>query len=275
MKHLALVAILGSVTPLAAQCSDAGVCRLGSRPESSDDSGFGVEFRLGAAANKDIDYRTASLGVSWQNDIGLHLVADLSVVSIDGPVGTAEGLGDTLVRASYAVFDRFGTWSLLAGARLPTGDDNINPGLPQAYQTGLGPADMQCGLGWELSGFNAFVGYSLSGDANDLEGTELERGDDVVASLSWQWQNEIFRPGLQIIALQRLEESTIVASTGGRQNVEGSDGLQVNIRPFLAWRIAGSTDLIASAAKPRQGRASDVDGLSRDWSFDIGLATRF
>ena len=275
MRLLVLVALLGSVTPLAAQCSDAGVCRLGSRPESFEDSGIGVEFRLGAAANKDIDYRTANLGLSWHNDIGLHLVADLSVVSVDGPAGTAEGLGDTLVRASYEVLERFGRWSLLAGARLPTGDDNINPGLPQAYQTGLGPADMQFGLGWELSGFNAFVGYSISGGANDLEGTELERGDDVVASLSWQWQHETFRPGLQIIALQRLEESTVVTSSGGRQSVEGSDGLQVNIRPFLAWRIAGSTDLIAAVAKPQLVRDSDVDGLTRDWSLDFGLASRF
>ena len=95
-----------------------------------------------------------------------------------------------------------------------TGDDNAEPGLAQAYQLGLGGTDhlpaSSCNI--SLASVLDWV-MPLPQDANDLEGTELERGDDLMLHAGYMvavGYTVLMNGQVQVIALQRLDESSVI-----------------------------------------------------------------
>jgi hypothetical protein len=264
---------------LSAACSDAGICRLDSGDPDREQAGtWQVGLKLGSASGAretDVDYRSATLSGAWLVSDLVEFGLDLPYLTVDGPAGDAAGPGDAILRADVRLGDgAWGRWSVQAGARLPTGDDNANPGLPQAYQTGLGPTDLLAGVAWNMAGWSAGIGYLLAGGANDLEGTELERGDDLAIRVGWMHRGERWSVGGDAIAINRLAESS-VASTAGRVDVAGSDGMQINLRPSLLWRIHPAVALSILYELPLLERDSDVDGLTRRYGLEVGLTASF
>ncbi len=272
-----------AVVPLFAECADAGLCRL-SPPSIQADGSWTVGLTLGQAAGsseENVIYRNVTASLGWRSSFGLRLGGDLPVIDLHGRAGSASGLGDAIIRAEQRLVQR--TWGELAfqvGARLPTGDDNANPGLPQGYQTGLGPTDLLVGLGWSWSDWSAGLGYSQSGGANALIGTELQRGDDL--ALRAGWHPSLARmggldgliAGTELIAIRRLEDSTLLGS-GGRISAGDGGQTQVNLRLSAAWSINRKWTVETTAVIPLRERPVDVDGLTRRYAIEFGSRLAF
>ncbi|MEK7413304.1 MAG: hypothetical protein AAB263_08300 [Planctomycetota bacterium] len=263
---------------LAAECSDAGICRLAPREPVDSEHAWSLGASLGIAAGAettDVVYQTLTPRVGWRSTSGLRLSAEVPLISLSGPVGDASGVGDALIWGEQVVAS--GDWGDLGvqlGARLPTGNDNARPGLPQAYQLGLGPADMLAGIGWWRDGYSAGVAYALAGGANNLAGTNLERGDDLVLRAGYSHSIAAYTAGLQVVVVSRLAESSVQTPTG-RATVSKSDGVQLNLRPSLAWQAAPAWRVDLALALPMLKRDNDVDGLTRRFAGDLGLTVGF
>ena len=130
-------------------------------------------------------------------------------------------------------------------------------------------------VGTNTNGLFASAGYAFAGGANDLEGTQLERGDDALLRLGYGGSvSDNWSLSGQAVGLYRLDEST-VDDGSGRVAVANSDGLQINLRGDVAYAIAGSFDIIANAAIPLIERDSNVDGLTRSFSAAVGVYASF
>jgi hypothetical protein len=265
---------------LHAECSDAGICRLGSpvldHGESSRvprlSSGLTLSLAAGSV-DSGVTYTTLTPNLALHPYPELRLALALPFVRLSGDRGDANGLGDALLTAEQRV--AHGSWgqvSIQAGARLDTGDDNANPGLAQAYQRGLGGTDLLLGLAWHRDAWSAALGYAIAAGANGLEGTELERGDDLALSLGYAYPfHDAWALGGRVIAVNRLDESTVSDGGGGRIRVADSDGLQINVRGGIGYAATEQLRLDAGVALPVLSRDSDVDGLTRRFAIDLGL----
>ncbi len=264
---------------LAAECADAGICRLDARATGSGDRRWHAGVTLGYASGdggEDLRYTTAiaTIGVApWP---GGEVRLELPVVAIDGRRGDEQGVGDALAIVTQRLCDcRWGGFTARVGILLPTGDDDALPGLPQGYQPGLGATDVLLGVGWRWEMLRASVGYQIAGGANDLSGVHLERGDDLAVALGLTHAFGDWTPEMGLVAIERLDESIVDDGAGGRMAVADSDGLQVNLRARLAWRPSSTWTFALGGAKALLERESDVDGLTRSWAVDVGASLAF
>ncbi|MBA3846262.1 MAG: hypothetical protein H0X45_06425 [Planctomycetes bacterium] len=121
----------------------------------------------------------------------------------------------------------------------------------------------------------ASVGYQIAGGANDLTGVHLERGDDLAVAIDLTRTFGDWTPEIGLVALERLDESTVDDGAGGRTEVDGSDGLQLNLRARLAWRPMPRWTFSLGGANALLERDSDVDGLTRSYAIDVGAVVAF
>ena len=116
------------------------------------------------------------------------------------------------------------------------------------------------------------LGYAIAAGPNALEGTELERGDDLALSLGYA--SDVWKAwtlSARLIAVDRLAESTVRDTGGGRVAVPDSDGLQMNIRGGLGYVSDSGLRTDLGVAAPLLSRESDVDGLTRRFAVEVGL----
>ncbi len=276
-----LVGVLMPITPigngarLLAECSDSGFCRLPVATAESDrinTFAIGVRgsFSAGHVEDRRVLHEVVALDASWKPWSTSSVLLEVPVVRNHGDRGSATGLGDVLLAIDQRLATApSGTWSVSAGLRLPTGDDQKLAGAPLEYQPGLGSTDLIFAVGWRRAGFDARVGYILALGTNGTEGIKLRRGDDVPLAVGYTIEQEhiAIRGGLQ--AVHRLSNSTAVDSTGRRYDVPDSAGTQVNLQASLTYALSAQTHLIvdgAVALLERQNNA-DIDGLTRSWSL--------
>ena len=272
------IACLIGLGQLAAECADAGVCRL-SQTGHGQDHRWRTELGLGYANGDNLDnvsYTTITPRLAFRPWTSGELRVELPFLSLSGDQGDAQGVSDALMSYEQRVFDRHRTQiSVLAGLRLPTGDDNVNPGLSQGYQLGLGTLDVLAGVSCQWRAITLALAYQHVGGENNLAGVHLERGNDCAVSCDVAPQWSAWSPRLGVVAVQRLEESQIDDGSGGRIAVADSDGLQVNLRGGLSWMVHRQISLDVSVAKALLSRDSNVDGLTRSSAISAGISATF
>lgn len=263
---------------LGAQCSDAGACLAGRPAASGHRMALLVQGGTSGAPDE-LDFRALRLDGVLQLRHGTRLSLSLPFVRIEGPRGRVAGLGDALLLAEQSLREA-GSWRFAAqvGARLDTGDDAGDPALPQAYQTGLGPADFIAGLKAGHGPWNGGLVWQKAGGRSRNPLTRLSRGDDLLAwfSRDHSWRRTDFT--FKLLALQRLGRSSVLdAGVGPERFVDEpeSDRLQVNLglEVFRPWR--GGLGWTGRVEVPLLKRPSNVDGLKRQWSAALGLAWAF
>ena len=285
------VAVVAGMPSAHAECSDGGLCSLDhwrslqAKQHQADDSqswrwryGLDAGFAVGDDETE-VTYASLTPSLALQHRIGFSLAVQVPLLTLDGNDADASGLGDVIVSAEQVVArSESSAWSVQVGARLGTGDDNANPNLPQAYQLGLGGTDILFGLSWKNdNGLFVSGGYALAASANDLEGTELERGDDVLFRIGYNYAvNETWSLTGQAISLYRLDEST-VDDGSGRVAVADSDGAQVNLRGDVGYALTETVQLVANAAVPlirarQQCRWLDPKSEPGPWPARLVLA---
>jgi hypothetical protein len=272
-----LTCLLFADPTLQAQCSDAGACLAGhpAIPENRAALSF-VAGRSGAP--DDLEFTGLRLDLAFALGPSARLIAILPYTRVSGPLGRTQGAGDAVILVEYLGDAGRYRWAFQVGARLDTGDARRDPGLPQAYQTGLGPSDLILGVRAGRGPWNGGLALQAAGARSPNPATRLKRGDDLLAWTSREFRVEGWALTLKASAIQRLQESSVRASgpgTGRYVNLPGSDRLQVNLGLEASRTITRVLALTGRVEVPLLKRPVNVDGLKRQWTVGAGLAWSF
>ncbi len=253
------------------QCSDAGVCAIGSK-RSALHHEIGVSYIYGKSKPDDgLSFNTVQL------DATVHVLFDSRVsialpwTKVNGPSGSVSGVGDLIVYLNQTVSsDEAGALSLQIGTKLATGPSNSG-NLPQAYQPGLGTNDLILGAAYETDPWLFALGYQFSRDRSNNTATQLKRGDDLLLRAGYRHEFEEFTATAEVLAINRLQLSSIVVP-GSNTFVEvpGSDQFQVNVMGRIFYPL-GSYSVQGLVAFPILNRKVNVDGLTRAFTFSLGI----
>ncbi len=268
------------INNINAQCSDAGICQLGLHLDEPDGRklNLGVRYNLGYSGKEDdIQYHTVQLDASYQ----IHEKTSVSLIlpynSQSGPLGSVSGIGDLILGISQNFpFEQESGLSVSIGARLATGDENKEPGLPQEYQSSLGSNDILLGLKYYINSLYLGVGYQIAGERNSNAITRLERGDDFLLRGGYNFAVNDFTFDPQLLLIKRLGESSVLNPAGSSTedefiDVEGSDQLQINFLLNTQYALSDQSNLFFEFAFPFLKRDVNVDGLTRAFTAALGI----
>lgn len=245
----------------------------------------------------------------------LAIQAKLPYVMADGDLGQNSGIGDLVATASYGFIkldDKDLTGVL--GMRIPTGrfvpesfekatyGPTAHP-LPMPYQVGLGTTDLLFGLQYRYERISAAIAYQhvlkqdnqstflhrywadVPAAASYFESFALERADDAVLRLQYgvPFGRLILQPGLLGILHMgkdsRLEDPNaldlILDRPVQRREIDGSEGLTLNLTADLRYQLNSSWWLEASMGSPLVVREVRPDGLTRALVANVGLRYAF
>lgn len=257
------------------QCSDAGVCSIGSHPPSTSHH-VGVSYTYGrSSAADDLTFHS----VAFEGNFDLHrdtrLAMTLPWSTQSGPLGSTSGLGDLILVIDHVlVRSMSGQLNAQVGGKFATGEVN-GDNLPQSYQSGLGTNDLLLGLSYSYESWNAALGYQYSRGRSENRPTRLKRGDDMVARLGYSTSFESMTASIEMLAIKRLEESSVFAFTTQSGDafisVPKSDQFQINLLGRFSLPLEEGYSLQALLAFPILNREVNVDGLTRALTLSVGL----
>jgi len=261
-----------------AQCSDAGICQLGTHLTEGEKELFSISaaYKYGYSGKEDdIKFHSFVLDGSYNllETSSIQVLIPYNIQS--GPAGSVSGIGDLIVSWNQQLFsDKYSSFSASLGAKLATGDDNKD-NLPQLYQSGLGTNDILFGLSYTYDKISVGAGYQLAGGRNDNI-LRLERGDDLLLRASSQLSFDKLSIVPQLLFIQRLAKSSILdtASMNEEKFVEvyKSDQSQLNFLAKLEYEIGENISLVGDFAIPFIKREVNVDGLTRAFSASVGVS---
>jgi len=274
ISFLALAAFC--VNTLLGQCSDAGVCSVGSGNAVSGHH-IGASYVLGKSGKTD-DLTIHSIhlegGIQLSPDSRLTILLPWS--QTHGPSGTASGIGDLTILWNQAVWgDNGNTINAQVGGKFATGEVNSGD-LPQAYQPGLGTNDLLLGLTFEANPWLFAAGYQVSRGRSSNQITRLKRGDDALARMGYTAEVNDLTVGLELLLIKRLHTSSVLDTSvagGSFIDVSGSDQFQANILSSVSMPLSESFSLRGLVAVPLRSRDINIDGLTR--SFTVGLGLKY
>ncbi|MBK9175902.1 MAG: hypothetical protein IPM46_06090 [Flavobacteriales bacterium] len=252
-----------------------------------------------------------SLGIT--NRLSLQL--KVPYISASGNLGDNSGMGDMVTTLSYAFIkqsDR--NLTAITGVRLPTGrfsPANFNQAtygptshpLPMPYQVGLGTTDLLLGAQYRHKRWTGTIAYQhvLKQDNQStflhrywqdvpeaqgyFESFALERANDAVARVQYAIpiKRLTLQPGLLGIYHLGLDSRLEIDSPPNffessppvRRDVEGSDGLTLNITADARYALSDAWALEASFGSPVIVREARPDGLTRHFVISAGLRFAF
>jgi hypothetical protein len=269
--------LLAVALPAAAQCSDNGVCGL-ERPGAGAGPAWGLSLLDGRSGGLDgLRIRTLRAEGSLGTEGGARLSFALPFHRISGPLGVRAGMGDLVLVWDHPL-GRAGAFLAAGqmGLSLGTGRADGAPGLPQAYQTGLGGTDFLAGLRLEGGGWRGGLGFQRAGGRSPNPLTRLRRGDDLSGWLEGERPVGAARVALKAGLIQRLGRSSVLdPSTGTFVDLPGSAFAQANLTIRFTLPLKGGRSLGAEAVVPLSGRRTNEDGSKRALTLSVGVRGRF
>jgi hypothetical protein len=279
---LLAVGLMVSGHPLWAQCSDAGGCALGRHAEVAPEGPrhqAAVRYLLGNSGKPDeVRYNAVRIDLDLQVFRSTRVTASLPYNTASGPLGTSSGMGDLILVWNQLIMESESvTLTAQAGARIGTGDANAKPGLPMAYQPGLGETDILLGTYVQSSAWTVGAGYQIAGGRNTNSLVRLERGDDLLVWGGYSYGTDRWGIKGQIVMIKRLAESSVrdTAAAGDFVTVPGSDELQLNLGVRGTYAISEILSVEVAAVIPTLKRDVNVDGLKRAFTFSGGVLVAF
>lgn len=298
---LALVILSAlSISKLNAQgCSDAGVCSVGSSHVTGGDSSETERSSSSVSL-------TASLGMGEQGTTVLQVIPEINIgiiknlswqaripfMSISGNLGNVSGIGDIVTGLSFELNkNATASTSLYAGVKIPLSEGNeMEQGrsLPMPYQLGLGTFDFIGGISHRINNFQATIGYQHvldNGNKNQFtratwsdnadaqkyfESDGFIRGNDASFKLEYNFKRNkmIISPG--VLAIYRLNKDQVLDTNFTHQDINGSDGVTLNIVGNATYEFGKKSILRAQFGFPVVVREVRADGLTRSLVFNLG-----
>lgn len=272
-----------STLPLAAQCSDGGLCALERLPRSEGHR-LGFTYLYGTSGAETggqrdkLQFNTFRLEGQFALGTRTRLGLTLPFQRVSGPDGATAGLGDAVLLVDHQVWaGGAGVLAVQAGARVPLGRADARADLPQAYQPSLGTTDVLAGLRFEATAWGAGLGYQRAGGRSENPLTRLQRADELLlwGQYGRSWGD--LRGSLMALFLKPLGKASVQVPDSGPARFEDllhSDQPQLNLVPSLTVPLVkGALEL--SAAVPLLKRDTNVDGLKRALTVSMGYSLTF
>lgn len=278
-----IILFIFSFTPvfLSAQCSDAGVCSLGSHSvtkEQQRPNSLGINYSF-AYSGKDekIAYNTLQLSAKVVLTEKAYLAITFPFfrgISAEGV--SNNGIGDVIASYNYKIHElsRWDIWMQLGG-KFSTGDENGKKSAPMAFQTGLGTNDLLFGVLFAQKRWRVSAGYQLAQDKfNKNSLTPLKRGDDIYFKTSYnqKWVDAYFN--FSVLLIKRLQKS-IIKVNNVETEVSDSDPFQINLGVDAVYPLNKMFSLQGNMAMALIKRKNNVDGLTRALTAGAGLIYNF
>jgi hypothetical protein len=264
---------------LTAQCSDAGVCVIGSRDQMLQNH-LSAAYVFGKSGKEDdLTFHTIEIEGTIQIFSGSSLVLLFPFSSISGPLGNTSGAGDLILLWDQEIWKETDKeLSFRIGGKFATGASNSG-NLPQAYQPGLGTNDLLAGISFETTNWIFAAGYQLSRGRSDNSITRLKRGDDLFAQAGYKTEFDILSAGIEILAIKRLHNSSVLDTMAAPEEhfvtIPESDQFQVNVLGRVSLPVGSSYSIDGMIAVPLNKREINVDGLTRSFTFSVGVSYTF
>lgn len=265
---------------VVAQCSDAGVCAVGKHTSSAQHyiGQVGVSYVFGRSKKADdITYHAVYLDANLQIFANSRLTASIPWAQQSGPLGSVSGIGDlTLLWNQTVLSVPNGSLSVQLGGKFATADVN-RENLPQQYQSGLGTNDLIIGASYETEPWNAAIGYQISRGRSKNTINKLKRGDDFLLRLGYAANVVGIKTGAEVLAIKRLQQSSVLSSPSGTAFVDlpDSDQFQINLLGKASIPVHDTYTVQTLVALPILQRKVTVDGLTRSITLSIGLSIGF
>jgi hypothetical protein len=281
-------------------CSDAGFCTAGSiKPGSSNSekmqNSVGISLGFGIGEQGTTIFTPQLEPQMRVNDRSLVQIK-IPFVQVNGDLGKVSGLGDVILSYSY-LWDTTGKLPLMltVGTRIATGTASQranNIPLPMPYQTSLGTTDLILGArlglkkGFSISfayqqplfnrnqnGFDstAFKAFKLEDSENYFLSSELKRKGDVLLRIDKMFKGKKTNYTLGVLPIFHLGKDQIRNEQNQWVNLDGSQGLTVNINGSVVHKLSDKTELSLIAGMPVAIRQSRPDGLTRAFVSVLGL----
>ena len=268
---------------LFAQCSDAGICAIGTDnhgKDTKDKYRAELKYKYGYSGKSDsVSFHSVYLAVFYQIFDYLTLDISLPYNVQSGPLGTVQSTGDPIILFGTSVYsDRSANIQVQAGGRFTSGNDS-EKSLPQVYQSSLGSNDVLLGINASYNTWAGSIGYQIAGRRNNNI-TQLKRGDELFAKVGYLYEfTKEFTLTPSLIFIHQVGESSIAYLSIQPMplpflNVTGSDQTQLNLSLNTRYELSKTTAVTAQFAMPFLKREINVDGLTRVVSFSVGFELR-
>lgn len=272
------------------QCSDAGVCMLGSHHakelrENTGSVSLGYVYGL---SGKDADINGTLNNISYGS---VNLEADIDITKnfrlnaaipytfISGPLGENNGVGDFRVVLSRGfLIKKIHQLTISFGGKFATGRVNSGDSLPQRYMPGLGTNDLLIGAVYTFENYYFGIGYQKPFGRSGNYYTRLKRGDDALVRAGFFEQFNKIGIKAEILTILRIRPSSVRDPVGTEESyteIDGSNEVQVNMLGTVTYRASKEIGFTGSVAIPFLTRNYNYDGLKRAFTFSGSVSYFF
>lgn len=300
-----LVSISFFVNHIHAQgCSDAGFCTIGNANQHNDAYASAKKQKLTLIVSNGIGDENVFVftpGIQYDNQLNKNwaLQAKLTGNYATGNLGTASGLGDVFLSATYSLNTK-SNWqtSFLLGTKLPLNNSDIridNKPLPMQYQSSLGTADVLAGITvknnkWlfatalqqPLSGTNrnTFLPdyWNTTAAKKYLPTNTFKRRGDVLLRTGYAIvEKKKLDINIGLLGIYHLGKDTYINGNVSNAPIalSGSEGLTLNGTAVLHYAVNNKFSIGLSGGVPFVVRDIRPDGLTREFVLSPEFILKF
>ncbi len=272
---IAILLLIVSSVNLYSQCSDAGVCKIGSHNmddksvKTNNNSIIGLRYGYGQSGSPEkTDYN------------GVELFGNLNAgrnfyVSFSMPFlvqNKTAGLGDGILTGSY-LYDIFnaGKIEFTGGMKFATSKAGKN----FTYLNGYGTNDLLTGVNYLGSFFSFGVAGQIPVDSYSDDNLEFKRGPDLLLKAGYFRTIENIRINLDVLLIKRLKESEIKYGSLPSSVISNSNFTQINIMGGVSFALSKNINMGISAGVPVLKRDENSDGTKRALSVSLEFGYLF
>ncbi|MCE1165126.1 MAG: hypothetical protein LWX07_06970 [Bacteroidetes bacterium] len=258
-----------------AQCSDAGVCIIGSKHRKNEKPRSSLSFEYSVGSSGKSDFYTGSytvhefkLGAEFVFSDKFSLTAVLPAMSViysDPNLLTKNGLADATVLAAYTLpTGKLKNISFEGGLKLAT--SGIDPDK-FAYFNAQGTNDLILGVDYNYSFFNISGGAQIPLNKYDRNGVTFKRGADVLFRAGYQRKADDLFVRFELLAVKRLSKSELTLIPGSIYEEPESDFFQMNIMGGMFYYFSNDVSAGLNAYLPMLNRNDNSDGTRRSFTI--------
>jgi hypothetical protein len=289
-------------------CSDAGFCTMGAmRPNQHYSAQTNIKLRsielsqyIGYTKFDDLILNyTLDANVSVGNKNTFQIKLPYQFVS--GSLANTSGTGDVslsftrtvLAKSKYQV-------NVSIGTKIPTMVPNLKASdgrpLPSYYQTSLGTYDAIAGISLITKQWLFATGYqqALNSAGNEFvwgawKGSDKEqqalaypvskdvlRGKDVMLRIERNFRSSKFNAYVGLLGIYRLTKDNVFSPPNKETRAkDGTTGLALTALGGIGYNITTKTSIKGMFGHKLMQRATNPDGLSREWVQTLGVEYRF
>lgn len=251
---------------------------------------FGVGYGL---ADHDIVAVTNYLEYGRMLNEKVELSIRINSIYYDGPKINLFALSDIFLTTKFSISNKL---RFIGGLKIPLSDANMHyegKPLPIDYQPSLGTTDLLLSGGITLRRMdivlalqqplfqnkNSFVAESFSEEhefRNFITTNGFHRSGDLVIKSTY---TIVKKPklafGAGILPVFHLGNDTFIDSSGIRSEINGSEGLTLNMTGFLDYAINKTGRILINFGAPLIARDKRPDGLTRSFVLSLSYTLHF